>query len=235
MDVIETGKGNLTIVAVHGIQGTRASWTPLATAMQDEARFVLPNLRGRAEAARGKGPEDYTLDGFADDLERTVRDHVGERPYLLAGWSMGVSVSLQYLARGGVPRPRGVLLMSGTPTLDRARWFTARGPALVEEIAERERRLALVAPADRQAVAWTWESIGGTSQLGLLRTVREPVLIVHGRDDEDSPYAHAEALAAGLPDATLVGLSGIGHSILKDATADVAHHLRVFIARLNWS
>lgn len=235
MDVIETGHGTATIVAVHGIQGTRASWSPLASMMDAEARFVLPNLRGRADAARGAGTRDYTLDGFADDLEQAVRTRVGVGPFILAGWSMGVSVSLQYLARPNVPRPRGVLLMSGTPTLERARWFTAQGAALVDEIAERERRLALVAPADRQAVAWTWEAIRGSNQIGLLGAVREPVLIVHGRDDEDSPYSHAETLAASLPDATLVGLPGIGHSILKDATADVAHHLRAFLARLDRS
>lgn len=232
MDTIESGHGPVRIVAVHGIQGTRASWQGLADQMAGEARFVLPNLRGRAHAARGQGPQDYRLECLADDLAEVIEAHVGDAPFYLAGWSMGVSVSLSYLSRRGVQRPSGVILMSGTPTLDRAHWFTQRGEALLAEIAERETKLGLINPADRDAVAWTWEAISPTNQLELLPGVREPVLVVHGEDDDDSPWSHAQRLAQGLPNATLHGLPGIGHSILKDATDDVARHLREFIARV---
>lgn len=232
MDTIESGHGPVRIVAVHGIQGTRASWQGLADRMANEARFVLPNLRGRAKAARGQGPQDYRLECLADDLAEVIAAHVGDEPYYLAGWSMGVSVSLEYLSRRGVHRPRGVVLMSGTPMLDCAQWFTQRGEALMAEIAERETKLGLINPADRNAVAWTWEAISPTNQLDVLPGVKEPVLIVHGEADDDSPWSHAQRLAQGLPDATLHGLPGVGHSILKDATDDVARHLRAFIARV---
>lgn len=232
MDTIESGHGPALIVAVHGIQGTRASWQALADRMAGEARFVLLNLRGRAQAVRGKGPEDYCLECFADDLAEVIHSHAGDNPFYLAGWSMGVSVSLEYLSRRGVPRPRGVILMSGTPMLDHAHWFSQRGEALLAEIAERETKLGLVNPADRDAVAWTWEAISQTNQIDVLPRVTEPVLIVHGQDDDDSPWSHAQCLAQGLPDATLHGLPGIGHSILKDATDDVARHLRDFVARI---
>lgn len=231
MDVVETGSGPVTIVAVHGIQGTRASWSPLVEAMTGEAKFILPNLRGRAEAARGRGREDYRLECFADDLEQVIAEHVGGQPFYLAGWSMGVSVSLACLSRADAPRPKGLILMSGTPMLDQAHWFNSTGPALIEEIAEREERLRLVAPADREAVAWTWEAISTTNQMNLLGRIDMPVLIVHGRDDADSPWDHAVALAEGLPDACLCPLAGIGHSVLKDATSSVAEQLRAFITR----
>jgi pimeloyl-ACP methyl ester carboxylesterase len=232
MDTIEVGHGPMRIVAVHGIQGTAASWQPLAEKLADEASFVLPNLRGRAKAVRGQGSQEYRLECLADDLEEVIRVHVGDKPFYLAGWSMGVSVSLEYLSRRGAHRPRGVILMSGTPMLNQAHWFTQSGDALMAEIAERERKLGLVSPADRDAVAWTWEAISSTSQLDLLSAVSEPALIVHGKDDEDSPWSHAERLAQRLPDATLRGLPGIGHSILKDATDDVAHYLRESITRV---
>lgn len=232
MDTIESGHGPVRLVAVHGIQGTRGSWQGLVDRLGNQVSFVLPNLRGRADAVRGSGVADYSLQKLADDLEETIRAHVGDEPFYLAGWSMGVSVSLEYLSRPGVPRPRGVVLMSGTPMLDKAHWFTQQGVALIEEIAERERKLGLVNPADRDAVAWIWESISTTSQLHLLPQLKEPVLIVHGTDDDDSPWSHAERLAADLPDATLHPLAGIGHSILKDAPDDVARHVRDFIARL---
>lgn len=233
MDVVDTGSGPVTIVAVHGIQGTRAAWNALASQLCGEARFVLPNLRGRGSARRGAGVEDYRLECLADDLEEVIRERVGDAPFVLAGWSMGVSVSLEYLSRADVPRPQGLVLMSGTPTLDRAQWFRERGAALIDEIAEREVRLGLSEAADRDAAAWTWEAIRGTSQAHLLSAITIPTLIIHGRDDADSPWSHAERLAAGLPDTRLCGLAGIGHAVLKDATEDVAREVRAFLQRLN--
>ncbi len=232
MDVVVTGSGPVTIVAVHGIQGTRAAWSALTRKLDGEARFVLPNLRGRGRAMRGAGVQDYRLERLADDLEEVVRGHAADGPFVLAGWSMGVSVSLEYLSRSGVPRPQGLVLMSGTPTLDHAQWFRERGAALIEEIAEREVRLGLVEAADRDAAAWTWEAIRGTNQTRLLGAITIPTLIIHGRDDADSPWSHAELLAAGLPDARLCGLAGIGHSVLKDATEDVARGVRDFLQSL---
>lgn len=232
MDILETGSGPTTFVAVHGIQGTRAAWGGLVKRLEGEAHFVLPNLRGRGAAMRGNGLADYGLDALADDLESVVRERVGAAPYVLAGWSMGVSVSLQYLARAGVPKPQALVLMSGTPMLDQARWFHHDGAALIDEIAEREVRLGLVEAADRDAAAWTWQAIRGTNQLALLPAIDLPTLIVHGREDEDSPWSHAQRLAAGLPDARLVELPGIGHSVLKDATDEVARAVRDFLNEL---
>lgn len=52
MDVQITGKGHALVVALHGIQGTRAVWAPLAQRLSEAATFVLPNLRGRSRAAK---------------------------------------------------------------------------------------------------------------------------------------------------------------------------------------
>lgn len=232
MDVIQTGSGPTTVVAVHGIQGTRGAWAGLARSLSEQARFVLPNLRGRAAAWRGRGVEDYRLARLADDLEETVRAQVGLRPFVLAGWSMGVSVALEYLSRADVPRPIGLVLMSGTPMLDAARWFHASGDALIAEIAEREQRLGLTEAADHDAVAWIWEAIRGTNHLHLLAGISIPTLIVQGSEDQDSPLSHAERLAAGLPDARLRVLPGVGHSVLKEAPDDVAREVRQFIQRI---
>jgi pimeloyl-ACP methyl ester carboxylesterase len=233
MDVVETGSGPMTVVAVHGIQGTRGAWAGLAGTLGEQARFVLPNLRGRADALRGRGVEDYRLERLADDLEEAVRAYVGFRPFVLAGWSMGVSVALEYVSRAGVPRPCGLVLMSGTPMLDSAKWFHSSGDDLVAEIAEREKRLGLVEAADHDAVAWIWEGIRHTNHLHLLADITMPTLIVQGSEDGDSPLSHAERLAAGLPDAELRVLHGIGHSVLKDAPDEVARHVGAFIQRIS--
>ncbi len=230
MDVIRSGTGPMPVVALHGIQGTRAAWMPLAEALGDVATFILPNLRGRGAAVRGAGPDDYGFDAYVSDLRQVIEAHVPAGDFVLAGWSMGVSVALAYLGTPGVRRPRGLFLLSGTADMPSAPWFKeTEAEALLREIREREVRLGLKEAADHEAVAATWQAIRGHRHLGSLSAITEPVRIVHGREDADSPWSHALQLAAGLPDASLIGLGQAGHSVLTQNTEQVATALRDFL------
>lgn len=233
MDAVLAGNGPICILAVHGIQGTRAVWNAVVQELDGLAHFVLPNLRGRGAALRGNSISDYSLERFADDLQEVIHTKIGARPFVLAGWSMGVSVSIAYLSRASNPRPQGLVLMSGTPALDRVSWFRSSGKALLGEVAIREARLGLREAADYDAVAWTWEAIKACSQNELLGDIDVPSLIIHGCEDTDSPWSHAELFAKGLSNARLCGLPGIGHSVLKDAPKRVAFELRAFLHQLS--
>lgn len=229
MDIERRGHGPALVIALHGIQGTRASWSTIADALAPECRTLLPNLRGRGAALRGQGPQDYTLDAFAGDVQAVVAQEVGDEPFVLAGWSMGVSVALQYLRLGGAAMPQGLVLLSGSPWLAATHWFMGEGDALLAEVAARERRLALREAADHDAVAWTWQAIRQTDQRGLLAAVRIPTLILHGNADEDSPPEHGRWLADGIPGARLQTLDGAGHSLLTQNINAVAKSLREFL------
>ncbi|MNR79325.1 Non-heme chloroperoxidase [compost metagenome] len=234
MDVVCRGGGGITIVALHGIQGTRASWQPLTEALGEQVRWVLPNMRGRAKAARGHGSADYSLDEFAADIAKVIACYVTTPRYVLAGWSMGVSVTLatlDLLQKQGAPLPQALILMSGSPVLQQTSWFHAtQHDALLQEITAREQRLGLRDAADRDAVAWTWQSISRSDQRGLLPAIDIPTLIIHGSADEDSPYAHAQLLADALPQARLCTIEQALHSILTQNTERVADEMRAFLS-----
>lgn len=232
MDVQIVGEGATSIVAVHGIQGTRAAWLPVARRLAGQARFVLPNLRGRGSAARGSAVVDYDLEAYAGDLAEVVAAHVGNAGFLLAGWSMGVSVALAYLGLRPGARPDGLVLVSGSPCLQQTRWFTGEGKDLIANVAARERRLGLTEAADHDAVAHTWRAISRTDQRPALAALDHPALVLHGREDEDCPWSHARWLAQGLPRARLAIVEGAGHSLLKEATETVASEISHFIARI---
>lgn len=233
MDCIQVGTGPVQIVALHGIQGTRTAWLPLAEALGDVATFTLPNLRGRGTAVRAAGPGGYGLSAYAADVAEAIDAHV-RGPFILAGWSMGVSVTLAYLGMPGVRRPTGLCLLSGTADLPSAPWFRATdSAALLDEVQAREARLGLREAADHAAVVATWQAIRTQCQLKQLATVTEPVLLIHGRDDSDSPWSHALELSAGLPQASLLGIGGAGHSVLTQNTTQVAAALRGFLAILS--
>lgn len=232
MDVIRIGDGPVVVVAVHGIQGTRAAWMPLAGSLHGQCTFILPNLQGRGSAPRPAGAHGYTLERFAAALDEVIEAHVGARQFVLAGWSMGVSVVLAYL-EASRRAPSGLFLLSGSPHLPGVNWFRALDEdALLVEIARREQRLGLAEAADHPAVAWTWQAIRATDQRARLPRIRVPALVVHGHDDEDSPWPHAIALAQGLPNAVLVGLEGAGHGVLTHHTAALGTALRAHLPRL---
>lgn len=232
LDVTSMGGGKPLLVAVHGIQGTRAAWLPVATELSANMTVLLPNLRGRGKAYRGHGSQDYSLDGYAADLQDIVGSHVRDQPFVLAGWSMGVSVALKYLRCPGAPKPQALILLSGSPWLADTRWFQGEGQALLENVVAREQRLELREAADHDAVAWTWEAIGRTDQRGELRDIDLPTLVLHGSADEDSPWQHGALLAKGIDRAELVTLEGAGHSLLSRNTGSVVSAMRRFVAQL---
>ncbi|PLQ00393.1 alpha/beta fold hydrolase [Cupriavidus pauculus] len=231
-DVLVSGQGPLTVVAVHGIQGTRAVWQPLAEQLGGLCTFVLPNLPGRASAPTPAGPHECTLQAYADVLRRVICTQV-RGPFVLAGWSLGVSVALAYLAQARAtsqPMPAELVLVSGTPQLNQVAWFPAVSSetALRDAIAARERRLGLREAADHQTVAWTWMSIRDTDQRAELRHVTCPTRVIHGSADDDCPLHHGAALAEGIPDAALHVLHGAGHNVFTQQTDEIADALRLY-------
>lgn len=223
------GASDTTVLAVHGIQGTYAAWLPVAKSCESQARFVMPNLRGRGDSFRGQGPGDYTLTAFADDLQQVVRDRLDASPFILAGWSMGVSVILEYLRLANTTKPQGLILLSGTPALSLTPWFTRDGDRLLDEVAEREKRLGLRQAADHQAVAWTWEAIQDSDHRADLASVNIPTLIIHGSADKDTPVDHAHWLAEGIAHGELFIADEAGHNLLTENTELVSQKIGDFI------
>jgi len=225
--------GCTRILAVHGIQGTSAAWLPVAKACAAQADFMLPNLRGRGDAVRGQGPQDYALAAYSQDLTQAAYRHLDSGPFILAGWSMGVSVALEYLHRADGPQPSALILLSGSPRPGLAPWFSQQGDRLLEEISAREQRLNLAMAADHQAVAWTWEGLRDVDHSASLGDIELPTLIIQGSADPDTPLEHAHWLSEGIPNAELHVIAGAGHSLLTENTAEVVQHIHAFIAKLH--
>ncbi|SPA43423.1 putative hydrolase, Alpha/beta hydrolase fold [Cupriavidus taiwanensis] len=229
-DVLVAGQGPVTVVAMHGIQGTRDAWMPLAQQLAERCTFVLPNLPGRGKAMPPADAQACSLDAGAEVLRRTLCQFV-RGPFVLAGWSLGVSVALAYLAGARnnpkQPMPAELLLISGTPRLNAVQWFdAASSEALLKAIAMRERRLGLREAADHRTVAWTWQSIRHTDQRAALAQIRCRTLVIHGSADDDCPLSHGEMLANGIADAELLVLQGAGHGVLTQRMREIARHLR---------
>jgi pimeloyl-ACP methyl ester carboxylesterase len=88
----------------------------------------------------------------------------------------------------------------------------------------RTRRIArTVVDRTRDIAASTsnhWAAEGSSDEFRLA-DIRVPTLVLHGTADPLFPIAHGEALAAEIPGATLVRLSGMGHEIPPPQLWDV--------------
>ncbi|EON12385.1 MULTISPECIES: alpha/beta fold hydrolase [Pandoraea] len=237
MDITRVGRPDgFPVVALHGIQGTSDSWTPLATALGDTFRFILPNMPGRGDAGPPLSARACNACEFARVTSEIIEQEVGHHAYVLAGWSMGVSVILEFMGHlaDGTARhspPVAVVLMSGTAQLNEVNWFaSADETALLTEIRQREARLRLKRAADPRVVAWTWSALKPVSHLSNLAHVGVPALIVHGSDDEDCPLDHARRMREGIRRASLHVIPGGRHSILTENTWEVGIAMRDFLA-----
>lgn len=214
------------IIAIHGIQGTHRSWLPVTQASRTSLSWHTPDLRGRGQAFHGSSQEDYALDGFVQDLRACMDTLPEHSPYVLAGWSLGVSVVLQTclaLLQEQARLPQALVLLSGTASLNKTQWFKAQDtPPLLQEIAQREQALGLTEAAAHQDVAWTWLANRHHDLYAQLPLISIPTLIIHGEQDQDCPVEHARLLAQALPHATLHCLPNAGHSILGSHTSLIA-------------
>jgi len=229
-DTLVHGCGPVKIIAIHGIQGTNRVWLALAERLSSHCTFILPNLPGRGNGTPYT-QADMTLASFADVIENTVKQYINDdEPYCLAGWSMGVSVALKFVARRRVARPQKLMLLSGVPDIGKVSWFAQRTEsALLNEIGEREQRLNLLAAAEHRAVMWTWQAIANTSLAQECASVTMPCLILTGEKDEDSPLAQVSSFRRLIPGSALRTIANAGHSILTENTETVSTELAEFL------
>lgn len=200
------------LVLLHGIQGTARTWDAIAPRLRHSHPVVTPNLRGRADALQPDDPDQYRLEDFADDLSSVLAKV--ECPPVVVAWSMGVSVVLTVLRMQPAANIRALVLVSGSPCLgDEAVWFHSETiEQLAVEAETRRKNLALVEAATPVAVAASWQHVKLADLRPVLRSVRQPTLVLHGASDDQSPIAHGRFMAKEIPGARLEIWEGVGHN-----------------------
>ncbi|WP_128380008.1 alpha/beta fold hydrolase [Streptomyces cavernae] len=110
-------------------------------------------------------------------------------------------------------------------------WRVLHGPALPfheDEYRTMEQRVYERARDLQAALNHTFAGAAGMGSTADLASVTAPTLVLHGTEDPMFPPAHAEATAAAIPDARLVMIEGMGHTLptaLEDRLADeILHH-----------
>jgi pimeloyl-ACP methyl ester carboxylesterase len=228
------------ILFIHGLSQSHLCWAKqYDSALAEEFRLVAYDLRGHGMSEAPLEPEHYA-DGalWADDVAAIIAQLRLDRP-VLVGWSYGGFVICDYLRAHGQDRIAAVDFAGAVVTLGAAAFGTLIGPGFLDHFAdvtaddlpanirgmrglvkawpatpypaeEVETLLcsAMTVPARIRANLGAREIDGDD----VLRTLRVPLLVSHGRADTVVLPAMAEHVLATCPAAEPAWYDGVGHT-----------------------
>ena len=250
----DRGQGAPAFVLVHGWKGSHRLWDLVVARLAETNRVVAYDLRGMGESDKPRGAYDF--DEHSDDLG-FVLDELDLRDVVLVAWSMGTTVSLRYLERGG-GRVAGLVIVNGPLRLTRAPDFPhAMGAdelqGYLTELRDRwpsgERAFqseTLLEP-DPATVDWLYSIALQTPLDVALRVVREqakldmrgalaglriPVLAAYSRHEPYYPTTLAEHIAASARDGRSVIFEHSAHCIPLEEPERFCAELRRFATEL---
>ncbi len=235
-------------VLLHGWGLTGESLMPLARQLCAHGTCWVPDLPGFGKTpmlAEGAGSAEY-----ADALLRqpVIADARGAgREIVLVGHSFGGRLALR--AAAAEPEAISVLVLIAGAGLKKSRGpvFRARSAVLkaTGRVLRHMDRLAgttlfaryarRVGSADyRRAgpLRATLVAVVNEDLAPIAAEVRQPALLLYGREDTETPPTFGERFAALMPDGELVVLDGFGHlDILGAGAFQSAHRILTFLER----
>jgi 3-oxoadipate enol-lactonase len=239
------------LVLIHGYPLNRKLWRFQMDNLTEAARLIAPDLRGHGESS---GAEAASVDRYADDLVELLDDLGLAGPAVVAGLSMGGYVALAFFRRH--PERVAALILAATRAgADSEAGKANRDKAIalarekgVEAIAE-SMLPKMLAPASydakpeladevRHMMAATPLNavIGDLSAMRdrpdsteLLGGILQPVLVIHGQEDQLIPPSEAEAAYARLPNARLALIPRAGHLLNLEQPEAFDAEVRTFL------
>lgn len=251
-----TGSASDTVLLLHGIGGSAASFAGLAPLLAaDGWRAVAWDAPGYGDSA-DPGPEVTGPDapGAYVAVVADVLDALEATPAHLVGVSWGgviathvaarrpdlvASLTLVDSTRGSGTAPEKAAAMRGRVTeLEAAgasRFAAARAPRLLADgaepsvFAEVERQMASVrVPGYAGAAEMMAQSDTGAVLAGL----RVPTLVLVGEEDRVTGVEESRLLASRIPGASFGLVADAGHAAVQERPGEVARALLAFLADL---
>jgi non-heme chloroperoxidase len=240
LHVREWGKSDgPPILFIHAWSQNHLCWAKqYESALAHEFRLVAYDLRGHGMSEAPLEPEHYTDAAlWADDVAAVVEQLDLDRP-VLVGWSYGAFVICDYVRLHGQDRVAAINFVGGGVKLGEAAFGTLIGPGFLDHFVDataddlptniRAMRsfvracLAKPLPDDDLETAVCWNVVVpaqvrahlAARQIDgddVLRSLKVPLLVTHGRADSVCLPAMAQHVLATCPTAESSWYEGVGH------------------------
>jgi len=232
----------------HSLGQDHGMWDAQAEALAPHFRVVRYDIRGHG--ASGVTPGDYAVADLGQDVLR-LADEIGITRFAFCGLSLGGMIA-QWLAANAPMRVTAIVLANTSPLpgferMERRRQTVlASGMAAVADevmgrffspahlaaggpaVAEARRTLLATDPV---GYAGACAAVRDMDLTGVLPRIQSPALIIDGEHDMSLPWkGHGDALAAGLPHATVVRLAAAHLSNLERPRSFTAAVVRFLLA-----
>lgn len=241
------------LILVHGIGAARDTWRFLMPDLVPHFTVISYDLRGHGASPIPDG--DFGLPELVADMEH-LRQQVGFAQVHLAGHSLGGMIAPAY-ARAYPGRVLSLGLLSTAAFRgeeDRRKLFAVieameqKGVAnVLETLVHRwytdefiagkpdivNRRLQQVIETDEAVFLRVFRLYAETEMSPWLHEINVPSLVLTGEHDGGCPPRLNRQIVEALPDAELVVLPELKHSLLLEAGETVARHLVNFITGLD--
>jgi 3-oxoadipate enol-lactonase len=219
------------VALVHSLAMDRTFWAPVVERLAGKASILTYDCRGHGASDKTEGP--YTTELFARDLAQLM-DHVGWPSAVVAGASMGGSVSLAFAANFPA-RTKGLGL------IDTTAWYGADAPAQWAKRADKAIAEGLQGLVEFQTTRWFGETfraqhpevvqhcvdvflaneigayaetcrmLGAHNVTSALAGISCPTRVIVGEDDYATPVAMAQTLHANIKGSKLIVIEKARH------------------------
>lgn len=239
-----------TVVMIHGFTGSKENWYPLAQALGDRYRLVIPDLPGWGESQR-IGGQDYGFVAQSTRVAGFIRAVSPDRPVVLLGHSMGGGIVAlaaadfpDEVARVGLFDAAGVRFQDnrfGERVLAGENPFAVNDPASLRRYLDtvfhvESAKPVIPWPASSVVARWraqqtpfeqqVLDRIGRGNERFLpgeaAARIKQPALLLWCRQDAVIDPSALGLYAARMPQAAKVMLDGCGHMSIMEKPADVA-------------
>lgn len=238
LDNAPDAAGQPVLVLVHAFPMGSGMWEPQFRGAFHGWRILAPDLRGFGGSTDERFEHvDPSIDDYAEDVIGLIRD-VAHGPVVLCGLSMGGYASLAVMRRA--PQLVRALILADTRATADTLEGRARRKAMLTVLEHdgpqgvaRDMMPGLIGATTRagnpdveetlrllikrQSPAAIRDAIVRMMErpdsMALLPAIQVPALVIVGDEDTLTPPADAEAMAAALPQASLVRIAGAGHMV----------------------
>jgi pimeloyl-ACP methyl ester carboxylesterase len=222
----DEGSG-VPVVFIHGALGSKNLWWNQVGPFSKQYRTIAFDVRGHGESTKpdkGYGPKD-----MLDDLSALL-DNLKVNRAVFVGSSMGGVLAQMF----SLSNPKKVIALVLVGTLARAYWLTpqeeystmsfdknvekgVKGWFIINSTRE---NIDFVLEQARMStpnfILHVQEDFGDYDFRDKLKSIKQPTLILVGREDKTTPPEESEIIKNGIKDSKLHIISNSGHLVMLE-------------------